>query len=478
MNRGGLTIKTIINPEAQAAAEAAVAAQIAPTDPLRSGSVQIQPSTGLIVSMAQSRPKIGTEPGETYWNFNVESDLGGLEGFQAGSTFKPFVMAAALEAGATPGKQYTAPKVGNYDGDTFRSCDGPFVFNSKGKWRPKNYDTSYGLIDMRTATQKSVNNYYIQLERDIGICASVEMATKVGVKLSNGEDLESESANPSFVLGTSFVAPLSMAEAYATFANRGVHCDPIILESVLNKDGVNIDVPPANCTKVMEPEVADGVNYILASVMRRGGTGVNARMPDGRPQAGKTGTTNNAAAVWFAGYTPEMAGVAYIAVDPTDPFYKNKTTKSLSGVRVANGNRLSGSGGGDAGKIWKVAMASALKDLPRTDFTGPSKKILEGEKVALPNVSGMGYNETKQTLEAAGFTTVRWGVYDRRREGTFLGISPSGTAVKFSTISLRVSAGPAPKPKPKPTPTPTPPVASPPAASPPVSTPPAAGEDD
>ncbi len=445
LNRGGLTIQTLIDPEAQAAAEAAVAAQIAPTDPLRAGSVQIQPSTGLIISMAQSRPRMGTAPGETYWNFNVDVSKNGLEGFQAGSTFKPFVMAAALEAGATPRKTYVAPREGNYDGDTFKSCDGPFVFDSEGDWRPVNYDRAYGSIDMMQATQFSVNNYYIQLERDIGICASTQMAEKVGVELADGQSLASHSANPSFVLGTPFVTPLSMAEAYATFANRGIHCDPIILESVLNMDGANIEVPSANCTQVMEPEVADGVNYVLESVMEGRATGVRARMNDGRPQAGKTGTTNDARAVWFAGYTPDMAGVAYIAADPTAPYYEGRTRKSISGVRVANGNVLSGSGGGDAGSIWKVAMAAALEDVPPRSFSDPSTRILEGVQVPLPDVSGMGYNQARQTLEAEGFSTVRVREYSSRRAGTFLGIRPSGTAAKFSTISLRVSAGPEPE---------------------------------
>ncbi len=476
LKRGGLTIKTLIDPAAQSAAEAAVAAQIAPTDPVRSSSVQIQPSTGLIISMAQSRPKMGKAPGETFWNFNVGRALGGLEGFQAGSTFKPFVMAAALEAGATPSKTYDAPYQKQYKGTTFKSCDGKFVFDQD--WKPKNYDKSYGTIDMMRATQASVNNYYIQLERDIGICSSIEMAQKVGVKLSDGQDLKTESRNPSFVLGTSYVTPLSMAEAYATFANRGVHCDPIILESVLNIDDVNVEVPSANCTKVMEPEVADGVSYVLKSVMDKG-TGRPARMTDGRPQAGKTGTTNDATAVWFAGYTPEMAGVAMIAIDTTDPYFQNHR-KSLTGIRVENGNRLRGSGGGDAGKIWKVAMASALKDLPKTSFTAPSKKVLEGEKVSLPNVSGMGYNETQRTLEEAGFSTVRVKTYSNKREGAFLGISPKGTAIKFGTVSLLVSAGPEPKPTPKPTPTPpkkaeTPAVT--PTPTPPPATP-AAEEDD
>lgn len=480
LKRGGLEIKTLIDPEAQLAAEAAVAAKVAPTDPVISTSVQIQPSTGLIVSMAQSRPRMGTDPGETFYNYNAQGGtgvdaMGGAEGFQAGSTFKPFIVAAALEAGATPKKSYDSPFQRQYRGDTFKNCSGPFVFNQD--WEPKNYDKSYGTIDMLRATQNSVNNYFVQLERDIGLCASVQMAQKTGVKLADpNDDLMRFQNIPSFVLGVADVTPLSMAESYATFANRGVHCDPIILEEVKNKDGVNIEVPSANCTKVMEPEVADGVNYILETVISDG-TGRPAAMTDRRPQAGKTGTTNNTGAVWFAGYTPEMAGVAMIAVDKVAPFYKGKTNQSVKAPVLENG-RLRGSGGQDAGAIWKVAMAAALKDLPRTKFTDPSQKILEGEKVAVPDVSGMGYDQAKQTLEAEGFNTVRWSVYSNRRRGSFLGVSPNTTAVKFSTISLRVSAGPEPKPVPKPKPKPEPkpeaPAAPPPAAEP--ATPPAASE--
>ncbi|MDO5735584.1 MAG: transglycosylase domain-containing protein [Propionibacteriaceae bacterium] len=480
LKRGGLTVHTLIDPEAQKAAEAAVAAKVSPLDPVLSTSVQIQPKTGLIISMAQSRPSMGTGPGETYYNFNAQGgkpkdprNMGGLEGFQAGSTFKPFVMAAALEAGATPGKTYDSPaKLTNMQGATFKNCSGPFVFKQNPPWEPKNYDGGHGTIDMMRATQKSVNTYYIQLEKDIGICASIKMAERTGVKLGDPDmDMEAEFENkPSFVLGVADVTPLSMAEAYATFANRGVHCDPIILESVQNKDGEDIAVPSANCAKVMEPEVADGVNYILQTVMKPGGTGTPARLSDGRPQAGKTGTTNDTGAVWFAGYTPEVAGVAMLAVDKTSDFYKGKTTKRLNdrSLKMANGRRLEGSGGRDAGAIWKVSMAAALKDQPRTKFTTPSKKILEGVKVPLPSVSGMGYNEAKQTLEAAGFSTVRRLVFSDRRKGAFLGIYPQGTAVKFSTISLKVSDGPEPKPTPSPTP---PPASTPPATPAPSATP-------
>ena len=95
------------------------------------------------------------------------------------------------------------------------------------------------------------------------------MAQKLGVKLADGTDMRSMANYPSWVLGTAYVTPLSMAEAYATFANRGVHCNPIILQSVQAKDGTEIEIPSADCKKVIEPEVADGVNHVLSTVMPR-----------------------------------------------------------------------------------------------------------------------------------------------------------------------------------------------------------------
>jgi len=144
-----------------------------------------------------------------------------------------------------------------------------------------------------------------------------------------------------------------------------------------------------------------------------------------------------------------MAGVAMITTDKTHPYYKGRKYQGLDGQKVAGG-RLNGSGGGDAGKIWKAAMKSALRDKPKTKFTAPSKSILEGVKVKVPSIKGMGYDEAKQTLEAAGFSTSVWRVYSDSRKGAFLGIEPSGTATKFSTIRMKISNGPKPKPKPKP----------------------------
>ena len=454
LRRGGLTIQTLIDPKTQDAAEAAVADMVSPTDPVIGNAVLIQPSTGLIVAMAQSRPKRGDGPGETYYNYNVaggKSRMGGAEGFQPGSTMKVFVTAAALDAGMSMNQSYNSPATIQTQGWTFKDCEGTFTFkDTKKPWAPSNLGRrDYGYIDMKAGTDNSVNTYYIQLLRDVGICASIDMAQKMGAELADGTDMRQFQRMPSWVLGTAYVTPLSMAEAYATLANRGVHCEPRIIKSITTGTGKEITLPETKCERVMSEDAADGVNHLLQSVMKNG-TGRPARIPDGRPQAGKTGTSQENRSVWFAGYTPDMAGIGMLAIDSGTP--KDKRPRSLTGFRLANGQRLRGTGGGDAGQIWKAAMGAALKGTPKTEFKKPSDDVRKGKMVPVPDVSGMGYEKAKQTIEKAGFQTRRVGIYSSRRSGTFLGASPSDEAPIYSTISLRVSIGPRPKPKPKPKP--------------------------
>lgn len=465
LNRGGLTIQTLIDPKTQDAAEEAVNQLIKPGDPVISTSVLLQPRTGLIIAMAQSRPTMGEGPGETYFNYAVEHSLGGAEGYQAGSTFKVFTLAAALDQGFTPSRRYDSPSNIEFKGQTFKNCSGPFEF--KQEYHPGNSTGTFGNINMYKAAEMSVNTYFVQLLRDVGICNAIDMATKAGVKMAlppkdkatnKPKTMRELYQNiPSFTLGVAEVTPLSMAEAYGTFANRGVHCTPIVLQKVTTKGGKQLAVPPANCKQVINPDVADGVNSILERVMKPGGTGARARVPGNWNQAGKTGTINDNAAVWFVGYTPEVVGSAMIAIDKTNDYYKDGNhSKSLKNMRLPSGPRLQGSGGGDAGLIWKASMATALEGKPNTKFHEPSAEIINGKKVPVPNVKGKSLSEAKTVLEAAGFTTRVQRQYSSRDEGSFLGISPSGTAVQHSQILLLVSRGPRPDPRPPVAPNPPP----------------------
>jgi membrane peptidoglycan carboxypeptidase len=387
IKRGGLVVKTKFDPDTQDEIQDAVSSVVGPTDPTIAAMDMIEPGTGLIVAMAQSRPEMGdnTEKGETYWNYSVSPEMGGAQGFQAGSTFKAFTAAAALEQGIPLSKRYNAARTMDFSGRSFESCDGS---SQVSNWRVSNSTGVNGTMDMYRAAEYSVNTYFVQLALDAGMCNVVQMAEKLGVESSTKDaPVSSYADKPSFTLGTVEVSPLSVAEAYATFASGGVHCDPIILESITDSTGAERAVPSANCQRVISEDVANAMSSLLSSVMTKG-TGRRVMTADGRPQAGKTGTIDSNAAVWFVGYTPQVAGAAMISIDNTrSPFVQGKNgyrSAGLKGYTVpSTGRALEGSGSGDAGQeIWKPAMQTYLQGKAMQSFNAPPAELVAGRSLS------------------------------------------------------------------------------------------------
>jgi len=386
IKRGGLTVATAIHPDTQDAIQESVSDVVGPTDPLIGAMDVVEPGTGRIVAMAQSRPKMGSnvKAGETYWNHSVPPLMGGAQGFQAGSTFKAFTAAAALEQGIPLSKRYDARKTMDFSGAQFDTCEGRQQV--VGEWRVSNSTGTNGVMDMYRAAERSVNTYFVQLALEVGMCDVVRMAEKLGVESSTeSAPISSYDDKPSFTLGTVEVSPLSVAEAYATFASGGIHCDPIILDAITDSSGARREVPSANCSRVISAEVAAAMNSLLSSVMTKG-TGARVTTADGRPQAGKTGTIDSNAAVWFAGYTPQAAGAAMISIDnQRQPFNRsasNYRARGLKGYTVPSTRvALEGSGSGDAGQeIWKPAMESYLKDKDPRRFAPPPADLVLGQR--------------------------------------------------------------------------------------------------
>ena len=455
--RGGLTIETEIDPKSQELAEKNVSDVVGATDPVISTMNMVQPGTGLIVAMAQSRPVKGNDKkkGETYYNLSVEPEMGGIQGYQAGSTFKLFTLAAALEKGIPINKKFNSPQRLDFSGRYFQSCESR---ERIGRFPVSNSAGGNGLINMTKASENSVNTYFVQLELAAGMCRVTKMAKKMGIKLGHRigdppkDVVEEFQAIPSFTLGTAEVSPLSVAEAYATVAAGGIHCDPVIISEISTRTGKKLEPLDANCKRVMPEKVADGVNKMLKSVVDNG-TGRKARVFGEGDIAGKTGTINSNEAVWFAGYTPEIAGVAMISIDNTRvPFSKAERRKGKryigSGVKrytvPSTKVFLEGSGSGDAGEeIWKPVMTEYLKRVPNTSFKAPPPEIEIGKQVPVPSLFGLGVFAAQRKLEQEGFTVETQLVFSDQPNGTFLGWSPGpGQMVsEFGTIFLLRSKG-------------------------------------
>ena len=450
LRRGGLTIKTTLDPKLQQVSQLAVDSSIPQKDKSNKAvaSSSVQPGTGGVLAMAQNRTWGTSGRGFTTVNFNVDTKYGGSLGAQAGSTFKVFVLAAALDQGLPITTTLQAPATRTFTGFTDCATGTAFppytVQNSTGS----------GTFSMRTATAESVNTFFVALEKKTGLCRPKEIAESFGVKRATGQPLK---RIPSFVLGSQAVSPLAMAEAYATFAARGMHCRSVPMTEVLDRDGKSLGAPPTNCQQVIRPAIADAVNQLLTSVLTIG-TGKDLKLD--RPAAGKTGTTNDNAAVWFCGHTPQLATAVWIG-DPRGGQRYPIRDITINGKFVSKGY-----GGRLAGPIWREIMLAGLQGLPVIDFTKPDPSQVAGLLTTVPDLRGLDPAAALAALTTAGLKgeVGRYRVTSLQPENTIAYTYPSsGSRVPSGqTIELFLSDGTTPYIPPLPTyVTPTPSVLTP-----------------
>ncbi|MFE9098455.1 transglycosylase domain-containing protein [Streptomyces sp. NPDC007264] len=356
-NRGGLTIRTTLDPQAQESVQQSVKDHVNKSDDVATAASIVEPGTGKILAMGQSRP-YGFGKDETQINLSVDRAMGGGAGYQPGSTFKPIVAAAAIEGGKSATQEYPSPYEMPYPSPV-AACNGKQWVNTENSKLTNENESEQGPYAMKEATAKSVNTYYVQLIDDIGICPVIDMAGKMGVNRADGQKITEA---PSIALGTQEMSPLTMANAYATFASRGTYCTPIAIESITQTVGgqhKSLNVPKSTCTRAMSENTADTVTTLLKGVVEDG-TGQQAGLGD-RPSAGKTGTTDFRYAAWFVGYTPNMAGAVWVG----DPAHKRRMTNiTIGGVTYEKVF-----GGQVPGPIWRDMMTGALAGKPVEDFT-------------------------------------------------------------------------------------------------------------
>lgn len=352
-NRGGLTIRTTLDRKAQKSVQESIKDHVYKSDDVASAMSIVEPGSGKILAMGQSRP-YGLGKHETVLNLSVDSDMGGGAGFQPGSTFKPIVAAAAMEGGKPPTQMYDSPYEMDYPSPV-GSCDGKTWLNTSGQKLENENETEVGPYDMKEATAKSVNTYYVELISDIGICPVTELAKKMGAERADGGKLQLE---PSIALGTQEMSPLTMANAYATFAARGTYCTPVAIQSITDAEKKSLPVPKSKCSRAMSEKTADTVNTLLKGVVEAG-TGQEAGLGS-RPSAGKTGTTDFRYAAWFVGYTPNAAGAVWVG----DPAHERK----MIDITIGGVYHDKVFGGQVPGPIWRDAMSGAVADRPATGF--------------------------------------------------------------------------------------------------------------
>lgn len=371
--RGGLRITTSLDLRLQALAEDAVG-KVRPGEPGPDAALAaIEPTTGAVRALVGGRDFFSGNP-------RAKLDLAtGGPGRPAGSSFKPFVLAAALEKGIPLDKVYPAPS----------SIE---LALPSEVWKVENYEGSGGgSADLRDATVRSYNTVYAQLVMEVGPEEAMRMASRLGI----ADPLE---PFPSAVLGTNDVHALSMASAYGTFATRGVQVDPAFVMTVTRSDGAVLYQHQTSARRAVTRYVADQVNSVLQEVMTRG-TGTDARI--GRPAAGKTGTGQAWRDAWFVGYTPDLVTAVWMG-------FAEEGRRSM--VPPATPFRITG--GTWPAEIWQLFMTNALADVPASDFALPEPPPAPPTSITtsttldpaalLANVRGMPNQIATQTLEAQG----------------------------------------------------------------------------
>jgi penicillin-binding protein 1A len=272
---------------------------------------------------------------------------------QPGSTFKPFALAAWIAEGNSPDSYFDAPAQITFSREELNQRLG--ITSSPDDWEPSNFENAeYGSLSLREATHKSVNTVYAQVILEVGPKEVRRMAERAGVK-------SPLAPTPSLVLGTSEVTPLEMAQAYSTFANGGVLRKAHTVAEV-RQGGDVIHRTPTKGDDPIDRNVALTVTDVLEGVITSG-SGINASI--GRPAAGKTGTTQNNADAWFAGYTPQYTAVVWMG-------------------NVENNQPMAGeyTGGSLPAETWGAFMERAHEGLPVEQFPPPS---LDGLEVVNPS---------------------------------------------------------------------------------------------
>jgi membrane peptidoglycan carboxypeptidase len=351
LRRGGYRVVTSLDPGIQAIAQRRVVEKETIGSPYAHGAVAVEPGSGLVKAMAVNRvysldPSGNgqhTDPASTgpsnYPNtVNPLLGGGGVPGYQAGSTFKWFVLLAALEAGMPLSTQIDSPYtyVSSYSGGGTASCG--------GMWCPSNASGAMtGTQTMWSGFGKSVNTYFVQLEERVGAANAVRMAENLGLRWRT--DVDQMMASPerangwgAFTLGVADTTPLEMASAYAVGGADGVYCEPLPVLSIKDSTGAEAtyQTPEGETVRVADPRCRQAVSVEAARAATDAAlcpTGAGAAAGDcggwstadkvagmaGRPVAGKTGTTDGDRTAWFVGFTPQLSVAAFTA-DPDNPF--------------------------------------------------------------------------------------------------------------------------------------------------------------
>jgi membrane peptidoglycan carboxypeptidase len=440
LHKGGLSIYTTLDPKVQKAAQKAqdeyVPSSVKGHDygsksVFGSTSTSVEVGTGRVLAMAQNTkytPVASKKKGTSAIVYAGSQKFGGSAGFNAGSTFKLFTLLDWLDKGKSLNQLL----------DGRKHTRGPWADHcvEGGTWDVQadihNYKKSGGYFGtpMRF-TKDSLNTGFLEMARQLDLCDIGNMAASLGITRGDGtpiplttdgtSKIAANNPAPYEVIGSDNVSPLAMAAAYAAVANKGVYCQPKVIDKITDSEGTQLKLPTTTCKQVLDPKVAATAAYALKGPLAPGGSGQAGNPFDGTPLIGKTGTHEDYQ-TWLITSSTKVTTANWVgSVKGHVPLYDLYFGwKSLNNLRFDLGRSIQG----------------AIDDIYKGgSFPEPDKNLTRQVLVTLPNVIGMSEAQAKSTLRSRGFQVkVGSPVDSDQAEGTIAEQSPGAGKVASGTM--------------------------------------------
>jgi membrane peptidoglycan carboxypeptidase len=462
--KGGYLIKTTLDPDVQIPLKSAIDGIASPDlDGVASVMSVVRPGKDShpVLAMASNRTYgLNTDAGET-----MQPQPFSLVGDGAGSTFKLFTTAAALDMGMGINAQLDVP--GQFQAKGLGSSDTPGC--PKETWCVKNAGGYRGSMNVTDALATSPNTAFAKLITQVGVQRSVDMAVRLGMRSyalpGTARDYDPQSNESladfikrqnlgSFTLGPFELNPLEFANVAATLASGGVWCPPNPIDKVFDRHGKDVAVTTETCGQVVPEGLANTLANAMSKDDQGSGTAAGSAGATGwdLPMSGKTGTTEAHRSSAFLGFTNTLAGASYIYDDSTTP----GDLCSFPLRQCGSGNLF---GGNEPARTWFTAMKPIANNFGEVKLPPTDPRYVDGAPGSrVPNVAGMNQDTARQRLKEAGFQVAdqATSVNSYSSYGTVVGTSPSGQTIPGSIVTIQISNGIPPPPPPPP------PVAAPP----------------
>jgi membrane peptidoglycan carboxypeptidase len=444
---GGYKLYTTLDVSLQTQAQAIESAWVPkslPTMDVGGATVSVQVGTGRILDMVQNKTfnesLKGGGIGTTAINYAVDEKNGGSAyGFQGGSTYKPFTLMNWLQSGHGLEDVVDSTPNPNLDLAQFKDTCVPGGFGGTyGKYT--NDENEKGPKTVLVGTANSINGVFLNMGKQLDQCQTMKDAEAFGVHQGHtqGNGFLPLQQQPSAILGTNSVAPLTMAAAYAGIANGGVFCEPIAIDSIVSPEGKKLPGQPKTCSNALDPQIDAAVGFAMEGVFSSGTA--TAAKPAGVAILGKTGTTNNSVQTWTVGSSTSVSTAVWVG-NATGDVATRKTRPPVAcphvGAQVATLRNC----------VFKQTMTMINAAYPGGTFPAAPAQYLNGSTKPLPDFAGQTVSAATATLNALLFTPVvspNGEVPSAQPEGTVAYTDPAaGTRLSsgYGIVTIYVSDG-------------------------------------